>query len=63
MSIKSILFILILIVKNLYWTGMLGTSVQVFGGGLLGVWALEVGRELDPGKVIKIKDKEIFYLL
>jgi len=31
-----------------YWTGMLGTSVQVFGGGQLGVWAQEVGRELGP---------------
>ena len=36
------------------------TSAQVFEGGPVGVWALEVGRELDPGKVIKIKDKEIF---
>jgi len=47
----------------MYWTGILGTSVQVFGGGPLDVGALEVGREFDPGNVIKIKDKEIFYLL
>jgi len=41
------------------------TSAQAFGGGPLGVWAEEVGRELNPNvgplrKVIKIKDKEIF---
>ena len=47
---------------------MLGTSVQVFRGGQLGVWVQEVGRELDldlvnPEKVVKINDKEIFYML
>jgi len=29
---------------------MLKTSVQVFGGGPLGVWAIKVGQELDPGR-------------
>jgi len=32
----------------MYWTGMLETSVQVFGEGQLVVWAQEVGHELDP---------------
>jgi len=38
-----------------YWTGMLGTSVQVFGRGQLGVWAQEVGHELgsDVGQPVK----------
>jgi len=27
---------------------MLGTSIQVFGGAQLDVWAQEVGRELSP---------------
>jgi len=40
----------------MYWNGMLGTSVQVFGGGPLDVWALEVGWELSPGRGRPKKD-------
>jgi len=36
---------------------MLGTLVQVFRGGLFGVWALKVGQELDPDRGRSRKDK------
>ena len=48
----------------MYWSGMLGTSVQAFRYGQLGfgqVWAQRVGHELDPDagrqlkKIIKIE--------
>ena len=62
----------------MYRAGELVISAQVFGGGHLGVWAQEVGREMlvSPvkgikirryficcGIILKIKDKKIFYLL
>jgi len=44
-----------------YWTAVLGTLVQVFGPKK---WVVRSTQMLViPEKVVKIKDKEIFYLL
>ena len=34
----------------MYWTRIFGILVQVFGRDPLDVWALEVGREVGPGR-------------